>query len=161
MTRPSRSRARRLGRRLGIVGLAAFVSVPTAVFTYQIMKAVWDPPSGPAPASCAEGMSGLLLALDRARSAASRASAGEQKNLAEFRAALLPEWGSRPALDPLCGNGARERADLKEIDALRYAEEHAIRYEASALAGQRRRARELAEGLATGTAAPKPNPESP
>lgn len=111
------------------------------------MKAVWDPPSGPPPASCAAGMSGLLQALDRARAAARMSNAGERKNLAQFRAGLLPEWESRPALEPLCEAEPRLRHLLKEVDALRYAEEHAIRYEAGALAGQRWRARELEREL--------------
>ena len=38
-------------------------------------------------------------------------------------------------------------ARLREIDALRYAEEHAVRYEATALAHQRQRARELEQEL--------------
>src|SRR5262245_42171795 len=98
MTRPSRSRARRLGRRLGTLAPAAVVSVPTAIWSLQIMKAVWDPPSGPAPATCAAGMSSLLAALDRAREAARLSHTGERQNLAEFRAGLLPEWDSRPAI---------------------------------------------------------------
>jgi hypothetical protein len=164
MTRPPRSRASRLGRRLGILALAGFVSVPTAIWTYQIMKAVWAPPSGPAPVTCDAGLSGLLRALERARDAGQRSNEGEQRNLAKFRAALMPEWGSRPALGPLCQAPAK-RQQLLDIDALRYAEEHAIRYEASALAGQRWRAREiereLARELAPGAETPNPNPEKP
>jgi hypothetical protein len=152
MTRPSRSRARRLGRRLGILALAAFVAIPTAIWTIQIMKAVWAPPSGPAPESCATGLRGLLHALERARSAAHEAGAGEQRSLAAFRAALLPEWGSRPALQGVCRSEPKRLGILKEIDALRYAEEHAIRYEAGALAGQRWRARELERDLGRETA---------
>jgi hypothetical protein len=165
MTRPSRSRARRLGRRLGILALATIVSVPTAVWTYQIMKAVWAPPSGPAPESCASGLRGLLQALERARSAVHEAGAGEQKSLTAFRAALLPEWGARPAVEGVCRAEPRRLGILKEIDALRYAEEHAIRYEAGALAGQRWRARELERDLgretAPGLATPLQNPEKP
>jgi len=164
MTRPARSRAKRLGRRLGILALATFVSVPTAIWSFQIMKAVWAPPAGPAPASCAAGITGLLHALERARAAAHHASAGEQKNLAAFRAALLPEWESRPALVPACRAEPNRLAVLKEIDALRYAEEHAIRYEAGALSGQRRRAREIERDLApetTNRPSPDLNPEKP
>jgi len=40
-----------------------------------------------------------------------------------------------------------DRDRLREIDALRYAEEHAVRYEATALAHQRQRARELEHEL--------------
>lgn len=164
MTRPSRSRAKRLGRRLGTLALATFVGVPTAIWSIQIMKAVWSPPPGPPPASCAAGMSGLLQALDRARSAARLSNSGERKNLAEFRAGLVPEWDSRAALGPLCEHEPRLQHLLKDIDALRYAEEHAIRYEAGALAGQRWRARELERELeletGSGAAPLTPSPEN-
>jgi hypothetical protein len=58
----------------------------------------------------------------------------------------LPEWGSRPNLETLC-QGTHERTILREIDSLRYAEEHAVRYEATALARDRKRARDLEREL--------------
>jgi hypothetical protein len=149
MAKSQRSRGRRLGRRLGIGVFAVLVSVPTAVWTFQIMIALFFRPPGRAPASCNRGLLDLLHGLDRARLAARVQGEGERASLARFRGALDPEWNSRPALDALCGPEPRDVARLRELDALRYAEEHAVRYEATALAGQRQRARELEHELET------------
>lgn len=147
MVRGPRSRGKKLGKRLGIAVFAAFVSIPTAIWTLQIMRAVWAPPPGPAPSSCPAGVAGLLDALDRAKAAINRASQGERESLQQFRQALLPEWASRGAVGELCRDRPDSEALLREIDGLRYAEEHAIRYEASALAGQRLKVRELTRDL--------------
>lgn len=147
MPGPTPPKAARLGRRLGIALFAALVSVPTAVWSFQIMKVVWSPSRGPEPQSCRTGQLGLLRAVERARSAAAGlAESSERESLARFRDALAPEWNSRPNLDDLC-RGQRERSILGEIDSLRYAEEHAVRYEATALARDRKRARDLEREL--------------
>ena len=147
MVRLSRSRGKKLGKRIGVVIFAVFVSVPTAVWTVQIMRAVWSPPPGPAPKSCPAGVAGLLDALDRAKAAVRQASEGERESLQQFRASLLPEWESRGAVGAVCRGKRENEVLLREIDGLRYAEEHAIRYEASALAGQRLKVRELTRDL--------------
>jgi hypothetical protein len=123
--------------------------VPTLVWTYQIMDQIFFRPSGAAPASCDRGLLDLLRAVDRARQAARQENAGERQSLARFRDALDPEWQARPALDVLCRAVPRDAGRLRELDALRYAEEHAVRYEATALARQRQRARELERELET------------
>jgi len=147
MAGPTVPRGVRLGRRLGIALFAALVSVPTVVWSLQIMKVVWSPPRGPAPESCQKGQLGLLRAVDRARAAAAGlAGSSERESLLRFRDALSPEWLSRPNLDDLC-KAPRERKILREIDSLRYAEEHAVRYEATALARDRKRARDLEREL--------------
>ncbi len=149
MTRPARSRLRRIGRRAGILLFALFVSVPTLIWTFQIMEALFFRPPGLPPASCDAGLLSLLRAVDRARLAARRESIGERHSLQRFRAALEPEWSSRPALGTVCRGAPKDSQRLRELDALRYAEEHAVRYEATALAGQRQRARELEHELET------------
>jgi hypothetical protein len=149
MVRPARSRARRIGRRIGVVVFAACIGVPTLVWTNQIMQAIFFRPSGPVPASCDGGLLHLLRAVDRARLAARQENAGERQSLSRFRAALDPEWQARPALDALCAGVPAQAQLLSEVDALRYAEEHAVRYEATALARQRQRARELEHELET------------
>jgi hypothetical protein len=149
MARPARSRGRRIGRRIGVAVFAAGIGVPTLVWTYQIMSAIFFRPPGPAPASCDGGLLGLLQAVDRARQAARRDPGDERQSLERFRTALDPEWQARPALDALCRGVPAEVQRLREVDALRYAEEHAVRYEATALARQRQRARELEHELET------------
>jgi hypothetical protein len=147
MPGPTVPRAVRLGRRLGIALFAVLVSVPTVVWSLQIMKVVWSPSRGPEPPSCKAGQIGLLRAVERGRAAAAGlVEPSERESLARFRAALTPEWDSRPNLDDLC-RAPEERKILREIDGLRYAEEHAVRYEATTLARDRRRARDLEREL--------------
>jgi hypothetical protein len=147
MAGPTVPRAARLGRRLGIALFAVLVSVPTAAWTLQIMKAVWSPSRGPEPANCKQGQLALIHAVERARGAAAAfAASSERASLARFRDALDPEWKSRPNLDDLC-RAPEERHNLRAIDTLRYAEEHAVRYEATALARDRKRARDLLREL--------------
>ena len=85
MAGPTVPRAARLGRRLGIALFAALVSVPTAVWSLQIMQAVWSPSRGSGAARAANtGQLGLLHAVDRARVAA--AAFAESSERAEPRA---------------------------------------------------------------------------
>ncbi len=148
MSRSGRSRAKRLGRRIGIGVFALLVAVPTLVWTRQIMLALFYPEPGTRPDSCRAGLIGLLQGLERARVAARTESAGERQSLERFRGALGPAWEGRGELDALCDRHPKDEGRLREIDALRYAEEHAVRYEATALARQRQRARELEQQLA-------------
>ena len=147
MARPGRSRSRRLGRRLGIAIFALLVALPTLIWTRQIMLALFFPEPGTPPASCRAGLLGLLDGVDRARAAGRSESTGERQSLSRFRAALGPAWENRAELDALCERRPEDRDRLREIDALRYAEEHAVRYEATALARPRQRARELEQTL--------------
>jgi hypothetical protein len=118
----------------------------TAAWSIQIMQAVWAPPAGPAPASCRDGLRQLLEAIERRGEPAGREKVGEREALRLFRESLLPAWALRAELGRLC-RSPEEEAMLKAIDGLRYAEEHAVRYEATALATQRAEARALADKL--------------
>ncbi len=149
MTRAARSRTRRLGRRAGIVVFALLVAIPTAVWSIQIMIAVWAPAVGATAAGCRQGLLGLLSAVERARAAGETEERGERKATERFRGALAPEWDARPALTTQCA-GPDEARMLKAIDALRYAEEHAVRYEATALSEQRAQGRALSARLREG-----------
>ncbi len=142
-----RSRVARLGRRAGIVVFALLIAVPTLVWTSQIFQRVFWADPGHASGDCRRSVLGLEQALDRARLAAAKESHGERAALASFRQALEPEWDQRGAIGTLCQNDARARRALSDLDALRYAEEHAVRYEAVALARQRRRAESLRREL--------------
>jgi len=116
------------------------------VWSIQIMYAVWAPPPGTAPETCREGLRSLLEAVVRARAPEELERRSERATMERFRASLLPEWGFRGALTGLCRT-AEETAMLKTIDGLRYAEEHAVRYEATALLAQRAAARALSTKL--------------
>ncbi len=147
---PSGARRRRTGRRVGIVIFGIIVVGCTAIWTTEILRAIFAPANVTVATECKGGARGLLVAVRRARLAAAAESGDERAALARFRAALEPEWDSRPSLDSVCGSDPKTHAALAEIDELRYAEEHAVRYEAVGLAPQRRRVQALYETLFAG-----------
>lgn len=142
-----RARIARWGRRAGIVVFALLIAVPTLIWTSQILRRVFWPEPGSAAGDCRTAVLGLEQALHRARLAAATESSGERAALASFRHALEPEWDQRGAVGHVCENDRRALRALSDLDALRYAEEHAVRYEAVALARQRRRAESLKQEL--------------
>jgi hypothetical protein len=107
--------------------------------------------------TCAEGLSRLSAAVERARKAAS-ATDGEDAALADFRNALRPEWDDRDHIEDLCRPAPSSMAALDAIEQLRYAEEHAVRREAAELAPLRRRVQAIAP---RGESRPEPAPQPP
>jgi hypothetical protein len=119
----------------------------TAWWSLQIIRQVWAPNPPALALACRSAVRGLIDAVGRARQAAAAEMGGEQASLHAFREALGPEWKARPAVDTACAGDRDARKMLEEIDELRYAEEHAVRYEAVRLARERKRARAIAEEL--------------
>lgn len=145
--RRTRSAAARIGRRAGIIAFALPVAGITAIWSVQILRVVFESSGPGATAQCRPTLLGLERAVRRARTAAAQEANGERAALARFRESLRPEWDQRAGLDRACADDSATRAALREIDALRYAEEHAVRYEAGAVAAQRRRTHELMRDL--------------
>jgi hypothetical protein len=133
-------RRRRIGQRAGVVVFAVIFAGSTLLWTIQILTAVWG--AAPAsPAGCAGGTANLERAVARAR-AISIAHSGEQDEraaLATYRKALEPEWSDQKGIEAACREDRAGRKRLKDVIALRYAEEHAVRYESLGLAPLRRR----------------------
>jgi len=154
--KPNLSPGARLGRRIGIAVFALIIGGATAIWSIQILYAVFAPPVLAVAKDCRSGSRGLLSAVRRASLAAAAESGDERAALARFRAALEPEWSRRASLDSLCSTDPKARAALAEIDALRYAEEHAVRYEAVGLAPQRRRVQALYQFESDGPERPAP-----
>jgi len=154
--KPNLTPGERLGRRIGIAVFALIVGGATAIWTIQILYAVFAPPVRAVAKECRGGSRDLLTAVRRASLAAAAESGDERAALGRFRAALEPEWSRRASLDSLCSSDPKARAALAEIDALRYAEEHAVRYEAVGLAPQRRRVQALYQSESEGPASPTP-----
>lgn len=152
--KPKLSPARRTGRRIGIVVFALLISSAVAAWTIQILLAVFAPPVQAVAKECRSGTQDLLVAVRRASLAAASETGDERAALAKFRAALEPEWSTRASLTELCRSDAKAKLALNEIDALRYAEEHAVRYEAVGLAPQRRRVQALNEFESDGHKSP-------
>lgn len=154
--KPNLTPGERLGRRIGIAVFALIVGGATAIWTVQILYAVFAPPVLAVAKECRGGTRDLLTAVRRASLAAAAESGDERAAMDRFRAALEPEWSRRASLDSLCRSDAKARAALAEIDALRYAEEHAVRYEAVGLAPQRRRVQALYQFESEGPQRPPP-----
>jgi len=140
-------RLRRRGRRAGLVVFGVLVAAVTAWWSIQIMLQVWAPEVPPLAQPCRPAVLQLLQGVTQARQAAAAEVGGEKAALHAFRRVLEPSWSTRPALDKACAGDAEALASLREIDELRYAEEHAVRYEAVRLARQRKRAIAIAELL--------------
>jgi len=137
---PPNERASQIGRRAGYLLLGLLVSAFTAVCTFEIIGQVWFPRVESAQSDCRLGIERLVQALGRARSVAATVRNGSEAGaaVAEFRRTLDPEWHERPSLANACKGDAEGRLALKQIDQLRYAEEHAVRYEARNLSRLRR-----------------------
>jgi hypothetical protein len=147
---PSRQKARRRGRTFGVAALTAVVTAFTAVCSFQIIQQAWatPPPSESVVGrECRPGIADLIKAVRRARMAAANATGGEREAMQRFREALLPEWSERPAFGTRCAGDPEATHALGEVDRLRYAEEHALRYEALDVAGRRRAVEAIAEKL--------------
>ena len=67
--------------------------------------------------------------------------------MAAFRRALEPEWHERASLSTACRGDKSGLRALKQIDQLRYAEEHAVRYEARNLSRHRREVERMLQEL--------------
>lgn len=133
-------RRRLTGRRVGIAIFGGGFACATAWWTLQILTTVWGS-APPSPAGCAGGTASLVRAVERARDAY-ETKAGEEDErtaLARYRGALEPEWSDRKGIEAACKGDAAGEKHLKDVIALRYAEEHAVRYESLGLAPLRRR----------------------
>ncbi len=139
-------RARKLGARLAIALYALVVGGFTAVCAVQILIAVWWPPPGPAAASCRAGLKDLITGVEDARLAAAQAT-GERAAVQRFRESLGPGWERRQSVGALCSADPAALRTLKLVDRLRFAEEHAVRYDATDVAGLRLRVRQQRQAL--------------
>ena len=144
------ARSRLRGRRAGIAVFTLIFAGATLIWTVQILTTVWGS-APPSPAGCAGGTASLERAVERARLAYALQAGDEDERaaLARYRNALEPEWEQRKAVEAACRGDEAGRKRLKDVIALRYAQEHAVRYESLGLAPLRRRLK--------GTSASPPN----
>jgi len=150
MTRMSDSAmesAQRRGRRWGIVVATAIMTTFIGVCGTQVMVQGFAPASTESPSDCNTGIINLISALRRARAAAAAEPLGERAGLVRFRQALQPEWDCRGKLVETCASETWAHDAIAAIDRLRYAEEHAVRYESVDLAPSRRRVLAIEQSL--------------
>jgi hypothetical protein len=145
MSAPDRtlSVAERRGRAVGIGLYALFVAGITVLWSAQILSTAWAPAPASTELECRAGLRSLLDTVRRARAAAAGEIAGERESLARFRAEVEPTWQRRPEVGTACRADPEASRFLRELDMLRYAEEHAVRYEAVDVARRRRKMLDL------------------
>ena len=136
---PGRQHAlHRRGRTIAVALFATIVTAFTGICAAEIIVQAWAKPAAAATVECRPGIESLISAIRRASGFA--ASAGiEQLALSQFRSALEPEWSQRRGLALRCQGDEEATRALGEVDRLRYAEEHALRYEALDVASRRSR----------------------
>jgi hypothetical protein len=137
------------------------VTALTAIWSVQILQQVSCPDSVSVQLECRPGVRELLIAMRSARRAAAEETGGERAALKRFRATLQPVWRWRDQLTDACQHDADALRALREVDLLRYAEEHAVRYEAVELARRRRRIRAVEATLFGASSQPSPEQPSP
>jgi hypothetical protein len=133
-------RRRLTGRRVGAAVFGGIFASATLWWTIQILTTVWGS-APPSPAGCAGGTSSLEKAVERARATYARGAGEEDERtaLSRYRGALEPEWSDWKAVQAACKGDRDGQKHLRDVIALRYAEEHAVRYESLGLAPLRRR----------------------
>lgn len=140
------SRAVRQGRTLGVAIPGLAVAACVIAWSVQIIMQAYRPGGDPGELKCRPAVRQLIGAVSRARTAARREH-GERQAVNSFREALGSEWTRRAEVGRACAGDAEALRMLREVDELRYAEEHAVRYEAMGLARQRRRVKRIVEQL--------------
>jgi hypothetical protein len=136
------------------------VTAVTAAWTVQILQQVSCPDPASVQVECRTGVRRLLVAVRSARRAAAEEPGGERAALKRFRSTLQPVWQWRHQLTEACAHDADALRALREVDLLRYAEEHAVRYEAVELARRRRRIRAVEATLFGPSSRPSPGQPS-
>lgn len=139
------AKAKKSGRRVALVIYGAIIAVFVVLASAQVTWQIFGGESATRPTgSCTQGLRELVLALDRAREAASTTpQKSESLALARFRDALLPEWREESLIALRCQD---DSSALDTVRRLRYAEERAVRLESSELAPLRLAVRKLMEG---------------
>jgi hypothetical protein len=126
-----------------MVAFGLTVAALTGIFSVQIITQAWETGKVDTAQQCRQQLRALLDALGRARQSAAR-QAGELPALDAFRNELGEPWRSASTLRLVCATDPPALDLFERIDALRYAEEQAVRNEARELAQQRRSVQQLA-----------------
>ncbi|HEX4474807.1 MAG TPA: hypothetical protein VH142_07005 [Polyangiaceae bacterium] len=142
------SAVRRGGRTIGTIVFAVLVAGFTVICSTEVILQAWTPSTAVAT-DCRDGIEGLIAAVRRAREAAAMENGGERDALARFRSALAPEWSARSSIGDRCKDDPAASQGLDDVDRLRFAEEHALRYEALDVARRRRDVEALEKRLSS------------
>ena len=146
--RPDRQerKARRKGRRGVMIGYFVLVVVVIGICTVQVTTQAIGRLGGThsdAPVDCVPGIRSLVVAVDRARTAAAASHQDESEAVALFRSSLEPEWARRGDIERACQGDPARLETLDAVIHLGFAEEHAVRRDAVELSEIRRKAADL------------------
>lgn len=131
------SRPQRLGRLLGIALFSTCVAGVTLVFSLQIIQQAFPTRPATTELECRQSVLDLIQALYRARRSAIE-EPGEAAAMRVFRDVLSQSlWAQEPAVHTACADEPRAREALQQVQRLRYAEEHAVRYGSRGVAQDR------------------------
>ena len=123
------------------------IAVPTAVWATQVIMQAFDAPEADG-LDCKAGLVALLEGLDQARASAHPA-ANEDEALSAFRQNLGPEWTTARRVRTACTKDPARLAQFGKIERLRYAEEHAVRYQTRGLSADRNAVDKIRHELAS------------
>lgn len=99
--------------------------------------------------ACDDGIRMLDDAIERARQAVHRSALAESEAVAAYRAALEPAWSRRHEVEAACAGDSQRRKAVRAVVALGFAEEHAVRRDATELASFRESVRKHLHRLGT------------
>jgi hypothetical protein len=129
------STVERRGRSLGTLVFGLLIAVPTVVWATQVIIQAFDAPDATG-LECKAGLVALLEGLDQARVSAHPA-ANEDDALSAFRQNLGAEWTTARRVRTACKGDPERLGQFGKIERLRYAEEHAVRYQTRGLSADR------------------------
>ncbi len=136
----SSARSNRRARQIGAGVFLSFVVVWVLFASTQItLQIFWPDPTtaSPVPApTCSETLATLHTSIQRGQTAA-ELDVDPATALGHYRAEVDPVWAAHASAKELCVSAA-DRRSLDALERLRYAEEHAVRREATSLAALRK-----------------------
>lgn len=135
---PRVSSAERTGRRVSLGLYLGLVTVFTLICSVEVILQAWAHPPLPEPVDCRARAQSLIKGLENAKARA-RSGDNEQTSMELFRGGLGPDWELKNSLQQACAKDPLAARLIRELDQLRYAEEHAVRYEARELTRRRQR----------------------
>lgn len=125
----------RRGRSLGALIFGLLIAIPTAVWATQVILQAFETPDAEG-LDCKAGLVALLEGLDQARASAVPAT-NEDEALEAFRQNLGTAWTAPRRVRAACLRDPERLAQFGKIERLRYAEEHAVRYQTRGLSADR------------------------
>lgn len=142
--------AERRGRSLGALTFVVLVSIPTIVWASQVIRQAFATPAESSVA-CEAGLIALIEGIEKARASATPA-ADEAEAILAFRANLGSSWEDHREVRAACKGQPHRLVQFGKIERLRYAEEHAVRYQTRGLSADRNAVEQIRRELAPSAA---------